>query len=248
MTQIRIQTWGAGQDALVLFHGWGFDSDIWLSFIPLLHRFTDATQIIAVDLPGFGLTPCIEWEVFKNELLQRLPENNTLLGWSLGGLFATRFAIEVPGRVKKLINVATSPYFIRDTGWPGVDYQQFDAFYYQFQRDPERTRAEFIASQMGSAASKTLNQSAMRPRYIKEDNGLLQGLQILQQWDLRQELQTIKIPTTYIFGRLDSIVPHRVRLVMQTQYPEFNYHLLAHAAHIPFLSHPQELLAVLPLA
>ena len=70
----------------------------------------------------------------------------------------------------------------------------------------------------------------------------------MQQWDLRQDLYSINVPTSYIFGRLDTIVPHRVRTVMQNQYPNFEYYLLNQAAHMPFLSHPEELLTVLPLA
>ncbi len=248
MNQIRMQTWGAGQKTLVLFHGWGFDSHIWLAFIPLLQRINPATQIIAVDLPGFGGTPCLGWRVFKEELLQRLPAKSTVLGWSLGGLFATRLTIEAPDRVKQLINIATSPYFIRDAVWPGVVRQQLDAFFDQFQKNPEQTRTQFVASQMGMLKSKTLSLSSSECADIKGDNGLLQGLEVLQQWDLRQDLYSINVPTSYIFGRLDTIVPHRVRSIMQNQYPTFDYHLLDHAAHIPFLSHPEELLTVLPLA
>ena len=248
MIQIRMQTWGTGQEALVLFHGWGFDSHIWLAFIPLLQRINPAIQIIAVDLPGFGGTPRLEWGVFKKELLQRLPAKNTLLGWSLGGLFATRLTIEAPDRVKQLINIATSPYFIRDAAWPGVVREQLDAFYDHFQKNPERTRTQFVVSQMGTLRSKTPSLSSSVCTDIKEDNGLLQGLQVLQQWDLRQDLYSINVPTSYIFGRLDTIVPHRVRTVMQNQYPNFEYYLLNQAAHMPFLSHPEELLTVLPLA
>lgn len=58
---IHLDKYGQGMP-LVLFHGWGFDSQIWQPIIPYLKP---KYQIILVDLPGFGLTPMMDWESFK---------------------------------------------------------------------------------------------------------------------------------------------------------------------------------------
>ena len=58
-------------------------------------------------------------------------------------------------------------------------------------------------------------------------------------WDLREQLSNLTVPTHYLFGRLDSIVPAKTMTAMQTMYPEFAYYLFPRAAHVPFLSHPK---------
>ncbi len=103
--KIHFNTYGNGK-ALVFFHGWGFDSQIWQPLIPFLK---DYYRLIFVDLPGFGHTPKMDWEFFKKSLLIQLPNQFALAGWSMGGLFSMRLAIEEPDRVVNLLNICSSP-------------------------------------------------------------------------------------------------------------------------------------------
>ena len=75
---INIERYGQGKP-LVFFHGWGFDSQIWLPLIPF---FKDSYQLILVDLPGFGFTSMMDWQTFKVNLLPLLPPQFALAGWS----------------------------------------------------------------------------------------------------------------------------------------------------------------------
>ena len=230
---INIKTVGQGVP-LVLFHGWGFDSSIWLPFIqadlkPL------ACKLYLVDLPGFGKTPNMAWQVFKDELLHILPSEFILLGWSLGGLFATRLCIEAPNRVLKLINVTSSPYFVRTDEWVGIDRQVFMNFYQQFKANPRKTREEFIRNQFKT----DLNLDFCLANDI-DLQGLERGLDLLLNWDLRQDLYTVEQPVLFLFGKLDAIVPRRLMPVLKKYFPQFNYVMLPKAAHVPFLSHMQE--------
>ena len=67
--KVHLNYFGQGKP-LVFFHGWGFNHQIWLSLVPLLK---ERYQLILVDLPGFGLTPAMEWPEFKMQLLDILP-------------------------------------------------------------------------------------------------------------------------------------------------------------------------------
>ena len=80
---VNVVNYGEGRP-LVLFHGWGFDTCVWRSLLPLL---THQYQLYLVDLPGFGLTPLMEWDLFKEALLNQLPRRFALVGWSMGGSF-----------------------------------------------------------------------------------------------------------------------------------------------------------------
>lgn len=227
---LNITIHGCGKP-LVLLHGWGFDSQIWQSIqSDLSHRY----QLYLVDLPGFGLSPVMDWDAFKLAILNQLPTNFALAGWSMGGLFATRLSIEAPTRVSHLLNIATSPCFVEDEEWPGVTRLAFKSFYENLAMSPERTLNDFVQLQRQGNRLPG-NQSASQPTLA----GLRHGLDALFNWDLRQALFKLKVPTCYLFGRLDSITPHKLMKKMEVMYPAFEYVLLNKAAHMPFLSHPE---------
>lgn len=225
--------YGKGQP-IVLFHGWGFDSQIWQ---PLLPALTNQYQLYLVDLPGFGLTPQMKWDSFKTALLKQLPSAFAVIGWSMGGLLATKLAFEEPGRVSHLINITSSPCFIRDTHWPGVDPKIFRAFYQSLASNPQQTLQEFITLQ--------LQGHKVGFGQVPSLGGLLAGLNLLMSCDLRQHLSSFEIPVCYMFGRLDAIVPHTTLVTMQTIYPQFQYTLFPKAAHAPFLSHTDDFIIAL---
>lgn len=227
---IHLTSYGQGYP-LVFFHGWGFDHQIWLPLIPAL---SETYQVILVDLPGFGLSSIMDWYHFKLNLLALLPKQFALIGWSMGGLYATRLAIEEPERVSHLFNITTSPRFITDSSWPGVPKELFVTFNRNLSRDLNGTLREFMALQLNKSK---VNFVPGNPPTLQ---GLNLGLDMLETWDLRRDLKNLKQPTCFLFGRLDSITPVKTMNAMEITYPEFKYILFKKAAHLPFLSHPQE--------
>lgn len=223
---IHLTSYGKGIP-LVFFHGWGFDSQIWM---PLLPKLTDSYQVILVDLPGFGLSSMMDWATFKTMLLNLLPDQFALAGWSMGGLYATRFAIEAPGRVTSLLNIASSPQFVADELWPGVPKDVFIKFHHNLSFDLTATLNEFIALQ---ANKKNYD---FTPSKAPSKEALECGLNMLDSWDLREELQRLTQPTCYLFGRLDPITSVKTMQAMQLLYPQFKYILFKKSAHMPFLS------------
>ncbi len=213
---------------LVFFHGWGFDSQIWKPLLPLLKT---KYQLIMVDLPGFGLSPMMEWDEFKSQLLTLLPEQFALVGWSLGGLYATRLALEEPLHVAYLINITSSPCFLSGDRWPGVSPEVFSGFYQNLISNPRRTLEDFTQLQVNKTQLK------LPLGDLPSSDGLKAGLEILGTWDFREQLKAIKPAVCYMFGRLDPIVPVKTMRVMQVIYPQFKYVFFNKAAHMPFLSH-----------
>jgi pimeloyl-[acyl-carrier protein] methyl ester esterase len=220
---------------LVFFHGWGFDHQIFLS---LADRLKDNYSFFLVDLPGFGRTSIMPWNIFKQNLLERLPKQFALLGWSLGGLYAIRLAIEAKERVTELISIASSPKFMKDEDWPGIQPSALDSFFLNLKSNPEKTRKEFMALQLLDQIQQTLAFKA-------SEAGLQAGLEVLAKWDMREKLGGFNKPALFIFGRLDSIVPKATLNAMQKIYLNFNYQLLKKSAHMPFLSHQDEFLKIL---
>ena len=226
---INIYKYGNGVP-LVFIHGWGFDSQIWSLLVP---RLMINYQLILVDLPGFGHSSMMDWSSFKNALLKQLPEQFILIGWSMGGLYAMRLAIEESNRVDYLINVTSSPRFLFDNLWPGISPEVFKRFHEKLSHDPNATLNEFLELQGLKVDKKRQHLPYKLPSQI----ALESGLNVLETWDLRKELKHIAKPTCFMFGRLDPIVPVKTMNVMQSAYPHFKYVLFNKAAHMPFLSH-----------
>lgn len=223
---LNIKSIGSGKP-LVLLHGWGFDHTVWCN---LVETIKNTYTIYLVDLPGFGNSPMIDWEAFKKSLLERLPAYFALLGWSMGGLYATRLALEVENRVTQLINVASSPRFLIDREWPGIEEKILAGFYKNVLKDSREALSQFIALQLQTSHYEN------RSNFLPSNAGLEAGLKTLATWDLRNNLDNLKCPACYMFGRLDGIVPSALRKAMQTRWPHFDYVLFNKSAHVPFIS------------
>lgn len=214
---------------VLLFHGWGFNQSIWTGLLPkLTHKYT----VYLVDLPGFGTSKYQDWQNFKLSLLSLLPPKFALLGWSMGGLYATRLALEEPDRVSCLFNIASSPHFLASKSWPGILPQAFQKFYQQLQHNPQKMLTDFIELQLPDNNCHSKQYIGAPP----DIQGLKAGLDTLLNWDFRDKIMQLTIPVCYSFGRLDSIVPYKTLSVMNTRYPEFNYVSFRCSAHAPFLS------------
>ncbi len=217
---------------LVLFHGWGSDSQVWHT---ILEEITPFFEVFLVDLPGFGQTSQLDWHDFKNSLVAGLPSQFSVAGWSLGGLYATRLAIELPRRVTKLLNIASSPKFTEDMDWPGIPKNQMAQFSENLKADPLSTRAEFIEMQTRRSHPQDTDHSS----YAGSMDGLALGLRTLSQWNLLDKLNGICCKTAYLFGGLDPIVPHKTMKALQNKFPQFQYQMFKRSGHMPFMECPE---------
>jgi pimeloyl-[acyl-carrier protein] methyl ester esterase len=232
---LNIQIKGKGKP-LVLFHGWGFDHRIWLKLAEALEG---KYQFYLVDLPGFGASSDMDWEDFKYKLSEKIPQQFALAGWSMGGLFATRLALEKPQQVSYLINIASSPFFIQKKGWPGIKRSVFENIFRDLSKDPREVVSQFISSQSQNQSSNYCLEKIPALKSLKA------GLDILINWDLREPLLHFNKPACFIFGRLDAITPRVLMTAMQKNYPNFEYVMFDKASHMPFLSHQNEFITVL---
>lgn len=215
---------------LVLFHGWAFDSRVWA---PLLPRLSERFTLYLVDLPGFGQSSLMPWEAFCEALLHRLPASFALGGWSMGGLYALRFAHAFAERVSHLLGIATSPSFIKEGKWPGIEPIVIDGFLQKLEHSPSQVLHDFVSLQARGRLLPEL-PAGNCPKALRE------GLQILASWDYRDALSELTLPRLYLFGRLDAITPAGVLEAMRARYPDVSYILFPRAGHMPFLSHTEE--------
>src|SRR6185295_19097447 len=104
---LHVETIGDGPP-VVLLHGWAMHSGFWG---PLVSRLARHHRVHAVDLPGHGESPALPRFTLDGvvDALDATFEADaplTLVGWSLGGLVAMRWALARPGRIGRLVLVS----------------------------------------------------------------------------------------------------------------------------------------------
>lgn len=243
--QISDLVQGQGQHWIFL-HGWGLHKGIWE---PILDKLSPHIHIRCIDLPGFGSSDwseaLVDFEKAVEEVERHIQSVESgpvsLLGWSLGGLFAIELARRAQLDIQGLALVASSPKFIADQEWPGIKENVLTVFQKQLHQDYEATIERFLAVQaMGSPLMKReirqmhkLITGAPTP----QEGALLAGLDWLLRIDLSDAFANLTLPTLRMYGRFDSLVPAAQADFFQN--PKDTTTIFEHSAHTPFFSEPE---------
>jgi len=244
---MHIETRGQGP-ALGLIHGWAMHGGL---FTPLVDRLAERYTLHVVDLPGHGHargseTP-LEPRALAAELVRRVP-GAAWLGWSLGGQVALRAALDHPDAVRGLVMVAASPRFVRGDDWPhGVSNTLFGDFGDALRRDFRGTLEGFLALEaLGSSSAqhelRKLREQAFE-RGEPAPRALHEGLSLLDALDLRDELPGLAVPSLWLSGKRDRLVPAGAMPAAAAMAHGARSVAIANAGHAPFLGAADEVAA-----
>jgi len=115
--------------------------------------------------------------------------------------------------------------------------------------DCQATLLRFLSLQVNNLPEyKTLLRvlkSAVLECDAPDKEALQGGLDILKHVDLRPVLSGLNVPVSVILGTRDTLVPVSVGQKMQELVPEIKLNIIDKAGHVPFLSHPQDVLAII---
>jgi pimeloyl-[acyl-carrier protein] methyl ester esterase len=242
-----IHTDGQGPD-LVLVHGWGLHSGIWE---PIYWDLRERFRVTLVDLPGFGRSPMPNSDYTMDMIIDQLShiplDKAHWLGWSLGGLVATEFALRFPDKVQSLVTVASNPKFVQCEQWPNAMKPDLMAGFCKYlEEDYEGTLIKFLAIQaIGSPTAKDDIRELKETVFIHGKphiKALRGGLDMLDDVDHRHQVNELTMPTFRIYGRLDSLVPSKTADIVASHHPDSEYVVIKKASHAPFLSNKAEFL------
>jgi len=248
---------------LVLLPGWGFSSAV---FSPIIEHLRDSS-VMTLELPGHGQarrSPAPHKKAgprrrankvpaeraagsgfvarrWRDALASQLPPVCDLLGWSLGGQLAMEIAAKHPGRVRRLVLVATTPCFVRRRGWnAGTPRAMFDEFTWRLAQDPQATLKNFLSriarDDVNERSVLRKLRAALSAAAAPDALALRVGLDLLRHTDLRNRVAGIDVPTLIMHGTRDRIVPPAASRWLAGRIPRAYFTAMPGAAHAPFLS------------
>ena len=240
---LHVESQGSGSP-LLLLHGWGMHSGMWAQVAGELSK---SHRVHSVDLPGYaGSNACTPYDLdtLVQQLSAQFNEAMTVVGWSLGGQLALRWAQLHPAQVGKLVLVATTPCFVQKENWnSAMAAETLQEFAGSLLQNHAQTLRRFLALQVrGSENEKQLLSDLRAQLFAKGEpamEALKGGLEILRNTDMRDELKNIAQATLVIAGERDTLTPSTASVYMADALPNARLAVIKGAAHAPFLSHPQ---------
>ena len=221
----------------ILLPGWGSTAAAWRPLASMLSQYCDC---VLVDLPS------LNGHVSESSLLDNVIEQlaplvdcrSVLMGWSLGGMLATRIASAHP--VLGLVTLATNASFVQREGWANaMSDQVFHNFYGQVERAPLKALKRFVALQTQGdqqAREQRLLLQACLPAIDSDCENttiqLLAGLKLLQAIDNRECLKANNaVQALHLFGEHDTLVPVATADAVAALGHRQECHTLAGAGH-----------------
>ncbi|MGH8849917.1 MAG: pimeloyl-ACP methyl ester esterase BioH [Casimicrobiaceae bacterium] len=249
---LHVESTGNGPP-LVLLHGWAMHSGLWR---PLLPKLAARFRVHCIDLPGHGDSAPIEPYTLDGiaaavtARCASLPEAPTVLGWSLGGAVALRWALAEPVAVARLVLVAATPCFVSRDDWPhAIDLPTLRRFGEELAVSYHATLQRFVTLQVqGSEHARDVLAQVrghLCARGEPSQRTLRAALDVLAATDLRPQVAAITQPALVIAGQRDTLVPAAAGAWLAAAMPAGRLAPIAGAAHAPFLSHPDAFFAAL---
>jgi len=223
-------------------HGWAMNSTVWQPVLDKLPEWIDAELI---DLPGHGQRANESFTDLQSltidlqrqcESVKKAGQPLVLVGWSLGGLPCLQLAINQSEEVDGLILISCNPCFVSRDNWRcGIEGEIFDAFSQSLKEDFSGTIRRFLSLQVKGSDSGRVILRNLREKILQQpqpnEASLDAGLDILKQTDLRDQLEKISQPLSWVLGEQDGLVKVKLEEAL-TQVSVFKK-----AGHAPFLSH-----------
>jgi pimeloyl-ACP methyl ester carboxylesterase len=245
-------------EPIVFVHGITSSWQAWLENLP---HFSRTHRVIALDLPGFGASPMPSWTIdmpaYGRMLLdfcEKLGiESATLVGNSMGGLVAAEAVLSAPERFDRLVLVSAAGFintwlphersaatsrawktFGRPFGAAArffVTHRRARYLMFRFAiRYPGRLRKELLWEQMASGVPCP---------------GFADALDAVIEYDARDRLEEIEIPTLIAWGTDDWVIPSVAAHSYQRRIPHSRLEIFERTAHVPQLERPQRFNRVL---
>ena len=253
----HVASFGSGPP-LVMLHGWAMHSGVWGD---LPARLGARFRVHAVDLPGHGFSaPMVPLtlDALVDVVSARFAgetEPLTVVGWSLGGTLALRWALRNPRAIAQLVLVATTPSFVARDDWPhAMTAARLAQFGDELRVSYKLTLQRFLSLQLagdkegratlgsGSSDGRATLAALRRDLFARGEPPpavLADALQVLAATDLRAAVPAIVAPALVVSGEHDALTPAAAGAWLADALPRGRFVSIPGAGHLPFLSNPK---------
>lgn len=245
-------------EPIVFVHG---ISGSWQNWLENLPHFGRTHRAIALDLPGFGASPMPSWPIdmpaygrLLHDFCEKLGlQGATLVGNSMGGLVAAEAVLSTPGRFDRLALVSAAGFIntwlphqrgkATSQAWStfGRPFGAAARFFVSHRRGrwlmfrfairyPGRLRKELLWEQMASGLPAP---------------GFTDALDAVIEYDARDRLEEIEIPTMIVWGMDDWVIPSVAALSYHRRIPDSRLEIFERTGHVPQLERPERFNRVL---
>ena len=254
---IRTRYWalGYGKSSAILLHGLGSYIEYWVDNVAALAQ---GRRVYALDLVGFGRSdkPQVSYSIpYLTEFVQKFMivqdvDRATLIGESLGGAIALRFALQYPHQVEKLVLAAST----------GLGKEV--SIFFRMMSLPILGELFTRPSRKGTARAFSLllhDPDLIKDQWIEEDYEMssLPGAQrcrlsalrsMFNIWGVRSDayrpildrLEEIEVPTLVIWGAQDRIHPVTHAHQAVKRLPNARIHIFDPCGHVPNTERAEE--------
>jgi pimeloyl-ACP methyl ester carboxylesterase len=236
---------------IVFVHGLGGQWQNWLENIP---RAALERRVIALDLPGFGLSPMPHREITipgygrtVNALCDRLGLGLVeLVGNSMGGFISAEVAIQFPQRVDRLILVSAAGITSADLDRrPVLTVGRMATALTHWSAPLDRKIASRAKARHLALAFVARHPSLLKPDFAYEGffkgtgkPGFNDALLACLEYDFRERLPEIRVPTLIVWGEQDSIIPVKDAHEFDRLIPDSRLVVMAQTGHISMAERP----------
>ena len=240
---------------LVFSHGFGCSQEVWHNVAP---RFLDDYKVVLFDHVGAGGSDLSAYDVNKYDSLHGYADDileimdaleladAVFIGHSVSAMMGVLASIQNPTRFGKLILVGPSPRYVDADSYTGGFTQpditglldSLDANYLGW----SATMAPIIA---GNADRPEVGEE-LTGLFCKSDPTIARHFaRVTFLSDNRQDLKRVTVPTVVLQSSQDVIAPTAVGEYVHEQIPGSTLVMLESTGHLPSLSGPDELAAVI---
>ncbi|MGH2568791.1 MAG: alpha/beta fold hydrolase [Bacteroidota bacterium] len=226
------------KNTLVLLHGLGTSSSTWFHLYPFLTR---EHSVIALDFPGFGFSTTRDGgpmlsigrhlEALETFVEQKELPSFILVGHSLGGWIAAKYASAHQQKVNRLVLINTAGVYVG-----GVDalLRAFDIH----TTNDVRQLVNAIWYRYPWYFKPFL--PTIRSELVKR--GVPQFVRSIQREDFFDgELQRLEMPVHLIWGTEDRLISSETVRVLKEQLPLLHVEYIKTCGHVPQLERPERM-------
>lgn len=231
--------------SVILVHGYGESLVAWRG---LFDRLAAHADVVALDLPGFGLadkppagytTEALGTAVLAAATAMRI-DSFVIVGHSLGGAVAVAAALAAPSRIRALVLIdpagVSSPAMLPDSvGAVAASARAAIAEY-------EAQRSRFTSVHDPA----WLGEDSVAAAYLPADDPAYRAAleAVLREFDFAylvpERLRQLVRPTLILWGAYDRVVPVAQGTLLQRELPAARLVVFARTWHRPHVERPVE--------